>query len=139
MAGLHELIRATLNIGRDDTGAGGLVLLHGKPKPIVRWGDPVQRDPPATAFSIVNAPRRRGIPDGWDVTGQFTIVAPLSDDGKADAIAERLHVWLTGAKYKAKGVDTTVSETSRRPGSTLVELGEGEVALTVDYRFRLAR
>lgn len=137
MAGYHDLYVATLALGRADVGAGSLTVLTGQTRPIVRWGDPVPRSAPRIAVRFFDAPRRRGIPDGWDVQGQFDIVVPKESDGLDSTLADRLETVLTCKAYATQSVDTTARERRRSDTTELAEAGE--VRLTVDYEFRLAR
>lgn len=137
MAGFHELYVATIALGRADVGAGSLTVLTGQTRPIVRWGDPVERAIPRIAVRFIDAPRRRGIPDGWDVLGQFDILVPKESDGLESTLADRLEVVLTCKAFKTKSVNTTARERRRSDTTELAEAGE--VRLTVDYEFRLAK
>jgi len=128
---------ATLKIGRDDTGAGGLVpLTGGKPKPIIRFGEPGWEDPPVIVAHFPDAPKWRGTPEGWQVRATISVLVPeTAVENLEHTIADRLAARLTNARYTAKGVDTTVVETGRRPGN---ELTRGLIRLDCQYQFTMS-
>lgn len=137
MASVAELRLATVRIGREDTGAGGLVpLCGGKAMPIVPWGDPESFDPPVVAVRFPRQPRWGGVPKGWEPEVTFAIFVPEDDTTDLEyTIAERLELRLTNGRYAAKGLDTTVEELERRENS---ELARGAIRLDAIYRYQMS-
>lgn len=143
MANPGDLRLAAIQIGRDDTGAGGLVPLtadpdnpSGKAQPIVRFGDPGWENPPIVVVHTPDTPRWGGTPAGWEVRATFQVLVPqTAAEGLEHTIADRLASRMTSAAFGAKGVDTTARETARRDAT---ELARGLVRLDCDYLFTMS-
>lgn len=137
MANPGTLRLAAINIGRADTGAGGLVALTGaKTQPIVRFGDPGWENPPIVVAHFPDAPVWGGTPTGWEVRATFQVLAPqTAAEGIEHTIADRLAVRLTNAAFTALGIDTTVRETGRRDNT---ELARGLIRLDCSYTFTMS-
>lgn len=136
MANAHDLRLAILQLGREDTGSGSLVELTGKSRPIVRWKDGAEIDRPRIAMVYTSAPRRSGVPDGYNVAVQFDALVGEHEDGLQEQLLDRLRdEVLTTTNLGAKGIDTSVNETNRDPDAGgLPDAGFRAIA---EYTFRL--
>jgi hypothetical protein len=134
----HSFILATMQIGRDDAGGGSLTSLTGKAVPIVRWEDVGQsgREPPIVAMYVVSAVRNRGAPEKLEMSVQMDAVVPDASEGLEVILADRLEEVLTTAAYAAKGLDLTLTSSSRTDNGGLEE---GRRRITVEFHASMKR
>lgn len=142
MANQDDLLIAIRDLAKNDTAAGGLVDLIGKPAPVVRWGDRRQQDRPVIAADLTLA--RPEIMDRLAGTATFAILAeqqnlvdnPTFLGDVADRMAA-LYAEETGAaRFESEGLDAVMEERTRRPDPALEQ---GRQRLDVEYGWELTR
>jgi hypothetical protein len=136
----HDLVLAIMNIGRADTGGGGLVPLTGnKTVPIIQFGDlaradsegtDVEHSPPIVAVTVVTNDPYRGSNDSLDAIAQLDAFADRRSEGLHAQMMDRVEQILTGANFTIEGLDVRVAKGIRRP---LDEFESGRKRLSQDY------
>ncbi len=135
----YDLLLAILEIGRADTGAGGLVLLTGgKTNPIIRWRDRRREgnEPPIIACHVFSADRNTGAPEKLICGVQFDSIAPEGSEGLESRLADRLDEVMGVTNFLGEGLDVDPREGQRRP---LDDLEEGRRRLNSDFTMTMKR
>lgn len=142
----YDLLLAIINIGRTDTGAGGLVELTGKAVPIVKLYDlaradvegevPATHRPPiATVLFVVGDPAL-GTNEQLTINVQLDAYAEPRSEGLEAQMMDRIEQILTGPNFSSQGLDVGVTKGLRR---RLDEAETGRVRLTEDFALKLRR
>jgi hypothetical protein len=122
MANFYDLLLAVMEIGRADTGAGGLAGasgLTGKDTPIRRWEDYTSTEDPdsllpiATVFIVSGRPNS-GAPPMLQVTVQFDAWATLGSEGLESQIIDRIEAIMTTTNFATEGLDVGPNPGVRR-------------------------
>jgi hypothetical protein len=141
----HSVILAIMNIGRADTGLGGIVpLTGGKTVPIVQFADVARADdegaavehkPPIVTVTTITGDPGTGTTDFLGVVVQVDAWANRRSEGLDAQMMDRMEQILTGPNFTTEGLDVGVSRGQRR---RLDEIESGRHRLSQDY-FLLVR
>lgn len=142
----HDLLLAIMNIGRADTGAGGLVVLSGKSVPIVKLFDlaradaegelPATHKPPVATVYFVVTEQTQGTAEQFEVAVQLDTYALPQSEGLEAQMMDRIEQILTGPNFTSEGLDVGVRKGTRR---RIDEPESGRVRLTEDFTLLLRR
>ena len=141
----HDVVLAIMEIGRADTGGGGLVPLSGgKTVPIVQFADlaraddegaAVEHKPPIVTVTTVTGDPGTGTTDFLTAVVQVDAWANRRSEGLDAQMMDRVEQILTGPNFTTESLDVGVSKGQRR---RLDEFESGRKRLSQDY-FLLVR
>jgi len=141
----HSVVLAIMNIGRADTGVGGMVpLTGGKTVPIVQFADLARADdegaaaehkPPIATVTTITGDAGTGTTDFLGVVVQVDTWASRRSEGLDAQMMDRIEQIMTGPNFKIQLLDVGVSKGQRR---RLDEIESGRHRLSQDY-FLLVR
>lgn len=142
----HDILLAIMNIGRADTGVGGLVQLTGKTVPIVKLFDlaradaegvtPATHEPPVASVYFLPASQARGVSEMLRMDVQIDAYADPQTEGLEAQMMDRIEQILTGPNFTAEGLDVGVSKGNR---TRIDEPESGRVRLTEEFTLLLRR
>ena len=125
MADEWTLHAAVVSIAEADVGAGGLVELHGKPHPVVQWGDKGMGEVPRTAIEVFVTDRGRGTGGVLKGTLRLNAFVPDGAGPLETDILNRFEDQVTTPALMTHGIDATIQWGARPDLTGLEKRGSG--------------
>ena len=132
----HDFLSAAMTLARNDTGAGGLVVLTGQTVPMVRFFDIGRVSLPITTVYTYGSRLAQGLPEAWFIDVSFDAWVEHGAEGLEYDLLDRIETILSTPAFKAKGLDVSADMVRRYE---LTDSIEGRRRAGMDMNVRLTR